>query len=197
MNYNIEGIVKALTTARKDRRLSQRNLSKKVGIPQSHISKIEKGIVNIKISTLVELARALDLEIALVPRKAMPAVTSITRSTHLDKQVQSTTAKNSLIQITKAIKKMQPITDADKEIKQIQNLVRELSHYNYLPSDYVKQINQVSSMISLFKKRVNTINDIRKATRKLENVRNQIVHGISEKPIKATPAYSLDDDENG
>ena len=80
MIYIIEEIVQAIKTARQDKGLSQRALSAKAGIPQSHISKIEKGNVNIKISTLIELARALDLEVTLVPRKVVPAVKSISRS---------------------------------------------------------------------------------------------------------------------
>lgn len=45
----------------------------RVGIPQSHISKIEHGQVDLQSSTLVELARALDLELMLVPRALVPA----------------------------------------------------------------------------------------------------------------------------
>ena len=79
MGYNIEEIIQAIKKARKDKELSQRALSAKAGLPQSHISKIEQGDVNIKMSTLIDLARALDLEIKLVPRKLVPAVNSITR----------------------------------------------------------------------------------------------------------------------
>ena len=79
MPYNIEEIIQSVRTARKEKRLSQRALSKRAGIPQSHISKIENGPVDIKLSTLIELARALDLEVMLIPRKSLSAVKSITR----------------------------------------------------------------------------------------------------------------------
>lgn len=81
MNYNTEDIIQAIKTARKDQHLSQRDLSARSGIAQSHISKIENGSVDITLSTLVELARALDLEVMLLPRKLIPAVKSITKST--------------------------------------------------------------------------------------------------------------------
>ena len=52
-----------------------------VGVPQSHISKIENGAVDLKLSSLVQIARALDLELKLIPRKAIPAVEGIVRAT--------------------------------------------------------------------------------------------------------------------
>jgi transcriptional regulator with XRE-family HTH domain len=73
-------IIKALRQARRERGLSQHELSARVGIPQSHISKIESGAVDIQLSSLVQLARALDLEVKLIPRKALPAVEGIVRS---------------------------------------------------------------------------------------------------------------------
>lgn len=80
MNYTIEDISSALKAARESKGLSQRELSRKAGLPQGHISKIERGTVDLRLSSLIALARVLDLELALVPRKAMPAVRSIVRS---------------------------------------------------------------------------------------------------------------------
>ena len=77
MKYSIEHITDALKAARKSQGLNQRTLSIKVGIPQSHISKIENGVVDLRISSLVELARALNLEIELVPRNSVSAVHAI------------------------------------------------------------------------------------------------------------------------
>lgn len=65
--------------ARVAKNLSQRDLSKLAGVPQSHISKIESNQVDLRLSSLIALANALDLEVALVPRQAMPAVRSISR----------------------------------------------------------------------------------------------------------------------
>lgn len=74
-------IPEALKAARLNRKLSQRALSGKSGIPQSHISNIEKGAVDIKLSTLNELARALELEPVLVPRQQLPVISSIIHNT--------------------------------------------------------------------------------------------------------------------
>jgi transcriptional regulator with XRE-family HTH domain len=80
MTYVTEQIVASLKAARERKGLSQRALGQKVGVPQSHISKIENNAVDLRLSSLIELARALDLELVLVPRKAVPAVRSIARS---------------------------------------------------------------------------------------------------------------------
>ena len=80
MKYANEDIIGTLKAAREAKGLSQRALSARIGVPQSHISKIESGGSDLKLSSLIELARALDLEIALVPRKFMPAVDGIIRS---------------------------------------------------------------------------------------------------------------------
>lgn len=81
MAYSEDGIINALKDARTAKGLSQRALSARIGVPQSHISKIENGRSDIRVSSLVEMARALDLDLKLVPRNAVPAVDSIIRST--------------------------------------------------------------------------------------------------------------------
>lgn len=80
MNYTTEHIARTLKAARVHRDLTQRELSAKSGTPQGHISRIENGAVDLRVSSLVELARILDLELTLVPRKALSAVQSIIRS---------------------------------------------------------------------------------------------------------------------
>lgn len=79
MTYATEHVAASLKAARTSKGLSQRALAQIAGVPQSYISKIESGRVDLRLSSLVDIARALDLELALVPRKAMPAVQSIAR----------------------------------------------------------------------------------------------------------------------
>ena len=76
----IEPIIRQIKEVRGARKLSQRALSAKVGLPQGHISRIEAGEVDLKLSSLVGLARALDLEPMLVPRQRIKAVDAIIRS---------------------------------------------------------------------------------------------------------------------
>ena len=81
MAYINDQILEALRQARARKGLSQRELSARSGVPQSHISKIEAGAVDLRMSSLIALARVLDLELFLAPKKSMPAIKSIARAT--------------------------------------------------------------------------------------------------------------------
>lgn len=79
MSNNLEHFSDRLREARIAKKLSQRDLSKLAGVPQSHISRIESSQVDLRLSSLIAIANAVDLEVTLVPRKAIPAVQSIMR----------------------------------------------------------------------------------------------------------------------
>jgi transcriptional regulator with XRE-family HTH domain len=79
MPSRLQPIVTELATARRETRLTQRALGKKIGLAQSHISKIERGTVDPQLSNLLEIARALGLELMLVPKRLVPAVRALTR----------------------------------------------------------------------------------------------------------------------
>lgn len=70
----LSDVAHALKSARVARGWSQRELSARSGLPQAQISKIENSDVDPQISTLLELARSLDLDMQLVPRAALTAV---------------------------------------------------------------------------------------------------------------------------
>ena len=54
--------------------LTQQGLAKRTGLPQGYISRIEAGDVDLKLSTFVALARALELEVMLVHRRTVTVV---------------------------------------------------------------------------------------------------------------------------
>ena len=86
MDHAIKDITNELKLARQHKGLTQRGLSQKAGIPQSHISKIESGAVDIKLSSFIELARVLDLEITVVPRRFLPAIEAMLSQTPSDER---------------------------------------------------------------------------------------------------------------
>jgi len=80
MPSKIDHIITVLRQARLEKGLSQKALGLHADFPQSHISNIEKGSVDLQTSTLVELARLLDLEVMLVPRKLITTVDYLIKS---------------------------------------------------------------------------------------------------------------------
>jgi HTH-type transcriptional regulator / antitoxin HipB len=85
MESRLQPLLDRIKAARRHKGLSQRALGERVGLPQSHISKIENGSVDLQASSLLEIARALDLELTLVPRVALAAV----RALQLDRRTRS------------------------------------------------------------------------------------------------------------
>jgi HTH-type transcriptional regulator/antitoxin HipB len=73
-HHNTQELLRHLAEARSDHGLTQAELGAQAGLPQSHLSNIERGKINIRVSSLLELARLLDFEVMLVPRKLVPAV---------------------------------------------------------------------------------------------------------------------------
>lgn len=77
MLESIAAIASRLKEARQTKKLSQRALSIKTGVPQGHLSKIENGATDLQTSSLIEIARALDLELMLVPRNLVATFNSL------------------------------------------------------------------------------------------------------------------------
>lgn len=77
--YSILELTEKLKAAREKKGLSQRAFSKSIGMPQSRLSRIENGLIDLRTSSLLELSRALDLELMLIPRQGVPMVDSLVR----------------------------------------------------------------------------------------------------------------------
>ena len=82
----LEPIASILKAARERKGWTQRELGHRVGLPQSHLSKIENSAVDLQLSSLMEIARALDLELTLVPRTLLPAVRALQRTAGSDSE---------------------------------------------------------------------------------------------------------------
>lgn len=70
---------KILKKAREDKGLSQRELASILQLTQSHVSKIERGEVDFRVSTFIELSRVLDKEPMLIPRSLIPLIRGLLR----------------------------------------------------------------------------------------------------------------------
>ena len=75
-------ILKQLKIARQKKGLKQSELGNKLGLPQSHISKIEREETDPRLSTVIDMARVVDREILLIPRRLMPAIRAMIDGRH-------------------------------------------------------------------------------------------------------------------
>ena len=82
----VKNLAETLRKARLAKGLTQAQLSDLLQAGQSYLSQVERGKHDIKTSTLIEWARVLDLEVMLIPRQHVPAVSYLNRS---DKSAQS------------------------------------------------------------------------------------------------------------
>jgi len=70
-------IIDQLRTIRQALGMKQAELGAKVGLPQSHVSRIEKGTTNPRLSTITDIARVMDYKLVLVPHTLVPSITSL------------------------------------------------------------------------------------------------------------------------
>ncbi len=65
-----------LRQSRESKSLTQSELGSRIGQPQSAVSRIERG-GDLRVSTLLEMTRVLEMEPVLVPKHLVPAVRAL------------------------------------------------------------------------------------------------------------------------
>ena len=197
MTYPIEEIANTLKEARKGNGLSQRTLSAAAGVPQGHISKIEMGTVDLRISSLIELARALDLELMLVPRKSVPAIQSIVRAGAVAPPSDPDAVRktqNALVRLRDSIENLPPDALSEREWDQFRRSVRELQNLR-LSQDDLAAIRKVSQTLRRFSSAPANRAALEEPAKKLQQLSNFIAHQKIP-PTAQRPAYSLDEDDD-
>lgn len=210
MAYASEEIINAMKSAREAKGLSQRELSARTGVPQSHISKIESGNADIRLSSLIELARALELELRLVPRKAVPAVESVVRTTAPRPSAEKTSldalkelrrsldtvgqlrnafpdlsALRTLQENLQVARNFKDLTRYRDELRSITKPIREIRKY----SDQLKQLHEAATLPA------QTLRQIQEAASAAQHLRHHLVHSPPSTESAPRPAYRLDEDE--
>jgi HTH-type transcriptional regulator / antitoxin HipB len=66
--------------AREEKGLTQAELGIRLGQPQSSVSRVERG-GDVRLSTVLEIARTLELEPMLIPKRLVPAVRALIQHT--------------------------------------------------------------------------------------------------------------------
>jgi transcriptional regulator with XRE-family HTH domain len=189
----------SIRAARQAKALTQKELGQRVGLPQSHISKIEKGAVDVQLSSLVEIARALDLEVKLVPRKALAAVEGAIRA-------HGTAAGTSraLNLLNENAQLAERIKDSFPEISQIEAFQNEIRNISKLQFDaaQMKALNEAFRPAKRLKNLPLAQENATKVARLLEKAISSLKHFRRVQvnaPLIETgrqlPAYRLDEND--
>ena len=212
MPVAIETLTQALRTARESHGLSQAALGDKVGAPQSYISKVENGGVDLQTSSLVELARALGLELVLVPRALLPALTALQQENPQtsDDGVREQAIRN----LGKAVRLANELSGRFPDVPSLQALVAALQDLKRVPMSNTVGRRMKVTLESLYL----VLREIQRTarngsnsaitnsaitqklvglTRVLKSERNALVHSWRDSPEGPVPVYRLRNDDNG
>ena len=205
MSTAIEDIAASIKAARIAKGFTQKQLGERVGLPQSHISKIEGGSVDLQISSLVEIARALDLELKLVPRKTVPAIEGVLRSQRERSETSRTLA--TIAETNRFAERVRESYPSVTEVTELQSALKDIQAVNFTP-ETLKVIQQALQPVAHLKKHLQDLGwaleqqegtkklaqQIAASTRALKHVRNLQVHAIDRDSARKLPAYRLEDD---
>jgi len=211
MTPALEIFAQTIKAAREKKGLSQRALAAKTGATQSHISKIEAGAVDLQTSSLIEIARALDLELMLIPRALLPAAQALQRGMEpeapspleslvgesLDRLARKVEAKarrsnasqsDVLHTLTNTIADLRRLRLGTREVDQIQRLIGQIMHAldattvgGRLPNEK-HSITEASQSLEAY-------------AQQLRALRNAIAHGMIDSPSAPQGAYQLNEDD--
>ena len=200
MSDKAKEVAAAIRQARGFKSLTQKELGERVGLPQSHISKIEQGLVDLQLSSLSEIARALDLEVTLVPRHALPAVEGTLRAQSPVLETGKALATlNEQAQLAQRIKTRFPDLP---QVEAFQNAIRAIPALQFDKSSLKaldealkptlrlrKLLDEQGGAVALAKR-------LEAATVALRQFRNIQVHAPFVESQQQLPAYRLEDDDD-
>ncbi|WP_298723685.1 hypothetical protein [uncultured Ferrovibrio sp.] len=153
------------------------------------------------------MARVLDLELKLVPRKAVPAVETVVRSTAPSLEAQHSITPKTFAELLATRRLLQKLKKKFPNNPALQDMQRTLQSLQYMSiSEAVLHniIVETRKFLALLQKQSKAIDDVNlspdalriltKAADNLRQIRNQAVHGV---PMATTPrpAYRLDDED--
>lgn len=189
-----EPIIDRLRAARRVAGVTQRELSRRTGITQSHISLIENGAVEPGLPSIIQIARALELELVVVPKKLVPAVNGIIRGNEPIGQLtpeQGATALRQLQRGQRLVVKLAALHGAMPDLERIGTTLRDMQRLNLRPED-VRDLGRLIDDLRRFHANPQVASEVRRIADALRRLRNTVVH---EEPEAPRPAYAGDDEE--
>jgi len=192
MTYKSEHLLAHLREVREASRTSQRALSERTGLTQSHISQIESRKLEPGLSSFIELARALDLEPILVPKKLLPAVLGIIRAqTGAGAIVRDERAADK--KLIRILKRVRQKLGGSADLDRINDSLELLQHARLGVAEADAYHRLLDNLEALEKRDQPERRELHDIAIKLQHLRNMIAHNASPSPRSA---YSLDEDDS-
>ncbi|WP_157020047.1 helix-turn-helix domain-containing protein [Mesorhizobium xinjiangense] len=191
MAYQSESLIAQAREIREASGVSQRALSERAGLTQSHISQIESGKMEPGLSSFIDLTRALDLEVMLVPKKLVPAVLSLvkaraTRDMHIHAGQPN---DKRFARAERLVKKMKHLYGSSADLDRIEDTLRFLRRFN-ISDQEMQLVRALIARLERYQASAQAAPVVRDIAQNLQQLRNSIVHAAPSEP---RPAYSLDD----
>lgn len=203
MVYAIEDIARTLKEAREAKGLSQRALSAKVGLTQAHISNIENAGSDVRLSNLMELARVLDLEVMIVPRKAVAAAQGLVRNIAAASPVPAPPSKT-VRYLERSYEKFEGLHPAPKDMGELRNIVssfraRDLNKEQiHAVTAAAQDLRRLADALQKTGTSPAEMQHLAQITNRLRTIRNAAVHSVpAEDMNRVLRAYELDDGGSG
>jgi transcriptional regulator with XRE-family HTH domain len=195
VSYKSEALIARLRQARETAGISQRALSDRSGLTQSHISHIERGTLEPGISNLIDLARALDMELVLVPRKLLPAVEGILASTSGDRMLSLEASKTALTELARGerlVTKQKALYGQSADLDRIAESLRQLRYLPLSKTD-LNAVREARETLHRYQASAQSREVVKSIADNLQALRNRIIHAA---PVALRPAYALEEEDD-
>ena len=190
MAYQSESLIAQAREIREASGVSQRALSERAGLTQSHISQIEGGRLEPGLSSFIDMTRALDLELMLVPKKLVPAVLGLVKAQATpDMHIHAGQPNDKrFARAERLVKKMKHLYGSSADLDRIEDTLRFLRRVNL--SDQEMQLGrELIARLERYQASAQAAPIVHDIAQHLQRLRNSIAHAAPSEP---RPAYSLD-----
>jgi transcriptional regulator with XRE-family HTH domain len=195
VGYKSEELIQAMKDRRTAAHISQRALSGRSGLTQAHISQIETGSLEPGLSSFIDMARGLDLEVVLVPKKLMPAVQGILRQTPAERS--SPQAGEAVLrEISRGerlVAKQKHLYGSSADLDRIADYLRFFRHTPLRKPD-LETVSQAIKTLKHHQGSPQSKDTVAAIAADLQQLRNRVAHSPSEMPRSAYAIDGEDDD---
>lgn len=196
MSYATQALAADLKAARISKGMSQRDLSALAGLPQAQISRIEAAAVDLRATSLIALAHALDLELVLVPRKAVPAVASFVRQSRGQMDPARAASLKEVTRIAETLRRLQIALPKLDGITRLQKSFADLQRFPLASVDAktLRALRKSLARIEVPNLQADALNSGQEAMRRL-HAKLAKQPSVQDPDPGGRPAYTLDEDD--